>query len=212
MKLQKFVFNLFAENTYLVWDEKSKIGIIIDPGCYDIREETMLKEFIRQNKIELKYLINTHCHIDHIFGNSFIKKNWNAHLLASKDDDFLIDLFDEQASLFNLTVNKSPHPDNYLSEDLSLDGITFKIQFIATPGHSPGGYCICFPEENICFTGDTLFYNTIGRTDLWEGDYKKLIDSIKIKLLTLPDDVIIYAGHGKESTIGFEKLNNQYLI
>jgi hydroxyacylglutathione hydrolase len=211
MRIQKFVFNIFAENTFLIWDEISKAGIIIDPGCSNPKEEKILKDFIWQNNIVPEYLINTHCHIDHILGNSFVIKNWNLKFLAAKEDVFLLDLFEEQAALFNLIAEKSPYPDIYISEDLLLGKITLKIKLISTPGHSPGGYCIYFPDEKICVTGDTLFNNSIGRTDLWKGNFETIINSIRQKLLILPDDVIIHPGHGKESTIQFEKLNNQFL-
>jgi glyoxylase-like metal-dependent hydrolase (beta-lactamase superfamily II) len=211
IKLKRFIFNPFDENTYLIWEENSKETIIIDPGCSDSVEEKELKDFISQNKLIPKYLINTHCHIDHILGNAFVKSEFNVEFIACEEDVFLLDLMQQQASMFSLAVKKSPQPDKYLSEDLKLEFQDIKVKFLFTPGHTPGEYCIYFPNANFCITGDVLFKEAIGRTDLWKGDYDTLIASIQDKLLALPDDVIIYPGHGDESTIGYEKKNNPFL-
>ena len=212
IKLQKFIFNPFTENTYLVWDDVSNQSIIIDPGCSDSEEKSQLKQFIIENKLKPKYLINTHCHVDHFAGNAFIKEEFEVDFLASKEDIFLIDAQENQAAMFGLNIKKTPYPDKYLSEDLILQIGETEIKFIFTPGHSPGGYNIYFPDEKICFTGDTLFRDTVGRTDFWRSDHDALIASIKEKLFSLPDDVIIYPGHGEESTIGYEKRYNPFLI
>jgi hydroxyacylglutathione hydrolase len=212
IKINKFIFNPFAENTYLIWDSTSNVAIIIDPGCSNQNEENYLKEYIHKLKISPVFLINTHCHIDHIIGNAFVKKEFNVEFICAEEDYFLIESQENQATLFGLDINKSPLPGRYLTEDLELKINNTKIKFIHTPGHSPGGYCIYFPEEQICFTGDTLFKDTIGRTDLYQGNYHTLIHSIRKKLFLLPDDVIIYPGHGEESSIGYEKKYNQFLI
>jgi hydroxyacylglutathione hydrolase len=212
IKIYKFIFNPFAENTYIIWDELSGKAIIIDPGCSNQNEENRLKEFIFSNNLSPEFLINTHCHIDHIMGNKFVKEEFKVDLISPEEDIFLIKSQGEQAGLFGLEIKKSPYPDKYLSEDLILNFNGIGIKFLHTPGHSPGGYSIYFPNDKVCFTGDTLFRDAIGRTDLYHGDYKTLIDSIHAKLFSLPDEVIIYPGHGEESTIGYEKKFNQFLI
>ena len=212
VKINKFVFNPFSENTYLVVNEISGQVLIIDPGCSNKKEENNLKEFIYGNKLKPELIINTHCHIDHIIGNAFVKDEFKIDLLSPEEDVFLINTMEDQAALFGLKIKKSPYPDKYLTENTILSFGGVEIKLLHTPGHSPGGYCIYFPEDKICITGDTLFKETIGRTDLYKGDYNTLILSIRDKLFLLPDEVIIYPGHGEESTIGYEKKHNQFLI
>ncbi|MCX6148889.1 MAG: MBL fold metallo-hydrolase [Ignavibacteriales bacterium] len=212
IKIHRFVFNPFAENTYLIWEVNSKQTIIIDPGCSNADEENVLKEFIQEKKLIPKYLINTHCHIDHILGNGFIKDEYGVEFLAGEEDCFLLDLMLKEATKFGLIMKQSPMPEKYLSENLILELQGEVIKFLFTPGHSPGEYCIYFPSGNICITGDVLFKESIGRTDLWGGDSESLMNSIQQKLLVLPENTIIFPGHGDESTIGYEHKYNPYFI
>jgi len=213
IKIKKFTFSSFAENTYLLWDESSKETMIIDPGCSDSYEEKELENFISSNKLSVKYLINTHCHIDHIFGCEFVKEKYKIPYYAPEKDLPLIEHFDKQIEFVEIKVTAQPPlPDNFITEDLKLKLGETEPVFLFTPGHTPGEYCIYFPDDKFCLTGDVLFQNSIGRTDLWEGDYDALLQSIKTKLLTLPDDTIIYPGHGDESTIGEEKKYNPFLV
>ncbi len=212
LKIQKFIFNPFFENTYLIWDEPSNIAAVIDPGCSNKNEENIISEFIDKNNLQLKYIINTHCHIDHILGNSFFKKKYNARLLMPEKDIFLLDIMKEQAENFGLIFNPSPLPDEFITENNELKLGSSYAKFLFTPGHTPGEFSIYFEKEKICFTGDVLFKNSIGRTDLWGGNYDTLINSIKTKLLILSDDVKLYPGHEDESLIGYEKYNNPFLI
>ncbi|RPI73292.1 MAG: MBL fold metallo-hydrolase [Ignavibacteriales bacterium] len=213
IKVQKFTFSSFAENTYIIWDELSKETMIIDPGCSDSYEEKALSDFISSNNLSIKFLINTHCHIDHIFGCRFVKEKFNVPYYAPEKDIPLIVHFEKQVEYLGMEVStKPPLPDENITEDLKLKLGETEPVFIFTPGHSPGEYCIYFPEDKICITGDVLFQNSIGRTDLWEGDYETLLHSINTKLLTLPEETIIYPGHGDESTIGDEIKYNPFLI
>lgn len=210
--VKKFVFSPFYENTYLVYDDTSRDAAVIDPGCYDDSERKRLDDFVIQENLYIKYLINTHCHIDHIFGNAFIKEKFNSQFLAPKEDLFLLDLMIKQGEIYGTPLIPSPYPDQFITEGeiIMLGNSTGK--FIFVPGHSPGGYCVYFENEKICFTGDALFKESIGRTDLWGGNYNTLIKSINEKLLVLPDDVKIFPGHEEVSTIGYERRNNQFLI
>jgi len=211
MKLHRFIFSPFQENTYVIWDDITNESCIIDPGCYSNSEEDELKEFIISNKLTVKYLINTHCHIDHIFGNLFIKTEFDPIFLTPQKDVPLLNMAIEQGKQFGIKVNPSPLPDKYIDELESLNIGNIELKFIFTPGHTPGEYCIYIPEENICITGDVLFKESIGRTDLWKGNYETLMNSIRTNLLTLPDETEIFPGHGSSSTIGYEKLNNSFL-
>ena len=211
MKIHRFIFSPFQENTYVIWDETTKESCIVDPGCYSDQEEEEFKDFITSNKLKLKYLINTHCHIDHIFGNSFVKNEFNPIFLVPEDDVPLLDMAIAQGKQFGIKVKPSPVPDEFIKESETLNLGNIEMKFLFTPGHTPGEYSIYFPSENICITGDVLFKTSIGRTDLWGGDFEILLNSIKTKLLTLPDDTIIYPGHGDSSTIGQEKTHNSFL-
>ncbi|MBK7106613.1 MAG: MBL fold metallo-hydrolase [Ignavibacteriae bacterium] len=210
IELKKFVFNPFQENTYLVWDKISNETIIVDPGCYTNKEEESLSKFIDENNLQIKYLINTHCHIDHILGNAFVKEKYKCEFFAPELDLPLLNKLSDQAKMFGISAKKSPHPDNFITENLVLKIGESTFSFLFTPGHTPGEYCILF-ETNICISGDVLFLEGIGRTDLWGGDYKTLINSIETKLFTLDNATKVFPGHGDSTTIGFEKLNNPFL-
>lgn len=211
LEIKTFVFNPFAENTYLLWDRESKDTMIIDPGCSDDLEEKYLFDFIESNDLIPKFIVNTHCHIDHILGVNSVKKKYNVKYLAPEKDLPLLDHAKSQAEMFGLTIDEIQKPDQYITEELKLFLGNQEIIFLFTPGHTPGEYCLYSEKNKICITGDVLFQQSIGRTDLWGGNYSQLIESIKTKLLTLPDDVVIYPGHGEASTIGDEKESNQYL-
>jgi glyoxylase-like metal-dependent hydrolase (beta-lactamase superfamily II) len=208
---QKFVFNLFYENTYVIWEQKSKEGMIVDPGCYTEDEKQELKNYITENNISVKYLVLTHCHLDHIFGCKFVKEEFNPIFLSPEKDNFLLEKAGMQAELFQIEVDEIPFPDKYLDRNSDLTLSNTKPKIIFTPGHTPGEYCILFEEEKVCLSGDVLFNGSIGRTDLWGGDMNTLMNSIKKEILVLDDDVKILTGHGEESTIGHERKFNPFL-
>ena len=212
MQIKKFTFNPFMENTFVVWDEKTHEAAVVDPGMSDEVEELEIKSFIEENTLDIKYLINTHCHIDHILGCRFVKEKYNPVYYIPEKDLPLYDNADKQAEMFVVTMGKLPKIDKYLTEDerIKLGSESFSNLF--TPGHTPGEFSLYFDESQFCITGDVLFREGIGRTDLYGGDYNTLIKSIKTKLFSLPDDIIIYPGHGNESTIGYEKLHNPFLV
>jgi len=209
--IKKFMFGPFQVNTYLIWDEITNECAIIDPGCSIELEEKNLENFISLNNLKVKYLLCTHCHIDHIMGCAFIKNTYNPLFLVPEHDLPLLHDAQNQASTFNLKLKTPPPHDNLITEDLVLYLGDKKLNFIYTPGHTAGEYCIYLKDDAICVTGDVLFKGSIGRTDLWGGNYDTLIDSITIKLFALPDDVIIYPGHGENSKIGTEKTENPFL-
>ncbi len=210
--VKKFTFNPFSENTYVIWDEKTNEGMIADPGCYGPDEEMELENFIADRNITVKYLIVTHCHIDHLLGCRFIKEKYSPLYLVPKDDIPLLKEAERQGSAFGLEIDAPPpFPDDYLNENSKILIGKSQAVILSTPGHSPGEHCIYFEKEKFCVTGDVLFHNSIGRTDLWGGNYPNLLLSIKEKLFVLPDDVIIYPGHGDNSKIGIEKKDNPFL-
>ncbi|KAF0152121.1 MAG: metallo-beta-lactamase [Ignavibacteria bacterium] len=212
LKIQRFVFNLFHVNTFLICDDETKVAAVIDPGMYEEAEKSAFKSFVLNNVLKLNYCINTHCHIDHVLGNSFVKREFGAQLMIPKDDEFLLEMMIEQANKFGLEAEISPKPNLFINETSTLQLGKIEGKFIFTPGHTPGEVCLYFEKEKVLFAGDVLFKESIGRTDLWGGDYETLIRSIKEKLLALPDDVKVYPGHESATTIGYEKLHNPFLV
>ena len=212
VQVKSFTFNFFNENTFVLWDDETKESAIIDPGVYSSDEQKTLTDFITNQKLNIKFLINTHCHIDHILGCKFVKEKFNPVYYAPEKDILLLENSVMQAQMFDINFEEPPSPDKLINDETELFLGDSKIVFLFTPGHTPGEYCLYLEKEKICITGDVLFKEGIGRTDLWGGDYDALINSIENKLFSLPDDVKIYPGHGDESTIGYEKQYNPFLI
>ena len=207
MKIKIFTTGPIETNSYLVYDELTKEGILIDAP--NELHDVLLHE-VKKNDLKISYIINTHGHWDHINDNEIIKKSLNATLLIHKGDEFLMDPAEDIKSVLPLPLDPSK-ADDYLNDSdiIKTGSIEFKI--LHTPGHSPGGICIYEPKNRVLFSGDTLFNNSIGRTDLWDGSIEDLISSIKEKLFILPDDVTVYPGHGEATTIGNEKKFNPYI-
>ena len=211
MQIQVFTFNQFFENTIIVFD-KTKECVIIDPGCYTISEKDTLQKYISTNNLIPVKLINTHCHIDHILGNNFIAKTYDLELEMNANDMELIKSSNEIAQLYGFTdYEMSPLPKKFLNEGDTLEFGNSQFKVLFTPGHAPGHISLYSEKDGLLISGDVLFNNSIGRTDLPGGNYALLIESIKNKILTLNDNTIVYCGHGPSTTIGNERLNNPFL-
>lgn len=208
--LQKFTFSPFAENTYVLFDE-TKECIIIDPGCYDEREQNALKNFIDNNGLKPVLLVNTHCHLDHIFGNKYVKEEYNIPLHLHKADLPLLQGAPDHARVYGLEMVPSPAPDKFIDENDKLTWGNSSMDIVFTPGHSPGSISFIAREERFIIGGDVLFQQSIGRTDLPGGDFDTLANSIRTKFYTLADDFIVYSGHGPETSIGYEKVYNGFV-
>lgn len=212
MKVSRFIFNMFGINTYIMWDPATLEAAIIDPGMIDIDEEQALYDFISRNSPRPVHLINTHMHLDHIFGNLTVKEKYGLDIKAHPDDDFLGKSLSESVRRFNLRIPVSDH-----GVDIALkDGETLylgkePVKVISVPGHSPGSIALYCPESGFVITGDALFCGSIGRTDLPGGNHATLIRSVTDRLLTLPDSTTVLPGHGPETTVGEEKRSNPYL-
>jgi len=212
MKIEKFTFNPFAENTYVIYDEGTKDCIVIDPGCYESNEEEILLNFILSNKLVPSKLINTHCHIDHVFGNNFVMKNWNVELFIHKKEEEFLSQSQNIAKSYGFENYKiSPKADKFIDENDNISIGDEKLKIFFTPGHSPGHICLYNKKHNILISGDVIFMNSIGRTDLPGGNYKTLVDSIKTKIINLPEETNIFCGHGPSTTLNKEKINNPFL-
>lgn len=211
MKIHQITFNIFQENTFILWDNTADC-IIIDPGCYEKNEEQALVDFINKNNLNPVKLINTHCHIDHILGNKFVSERWDLELYMHKKDLPLLTVAGEISRRYGFDNYKgSTHPKNYLEEGDVLEFGESKLKILFTPGHAPGHICLFNKEEGFIVSGDVLFNGSIGRTDLPLGDHDTLIESIKTKLMTLQDETIVYCGHGPSTSIGRERLSNPFL-
>lgn len=208
--IQSFAFGPFQENTYVLYDE-TKECIIIDPGCYDDGNRNELAAFIESEQLKPVRLINTHCHLDHVFGNGFVADKYNLKLEINKKDEPILDSYMMTAKMYNLDAQPSPSASSYLDEG---DNITFgnsSLEILFTPGHSPGSITFYNKEQKFMIVGDVLFQGSIGRTDLPGGDMDTLIASIKNKLLPFENEYVVYNGHGPSTTIGYERDHNPFL-
>ncbi|HEY3430795.1 MAG TPA: MBL fold metallo-hydrolase [Cyclobacteriaceae bacterium] len=209
LQVKKFVFNPFMENTYLLYDQ-TKECTIIDPGCFEKEEEEQLTGFIQQNNLEVTQLINTHCHIDHVLGNAFVKRKFNVPLAIHPLEAPLLKAVKTYAPNYGFFQYQDSVEDSFLNEGDILKVGKQELSVLFVPGHSPGHIAFYHEPTKILIGGDVLFENSIGRTDLPGGDYDTLISSIHNKFFTLPDDVTVYCGHGAETSIGFEKRTNPF--
>ena len=209
LHIQVFVFNPFQENTYVLFDE-TKEAVIIDPGCYEGDEKKELTEFVRENDLNVTKLLNTHCHIDHVLGNAFVKETYKTELYLHRKDEPVLKAVIAYAPNYGFQQYHEATADHYLEEgdEVSFGNQKFKVLFV--PGHSPGHVVFYNEKEKVVIGGDVLFKNSIGRTDLPGGNAEALINNIHQKLFTLPDDVTVYPGHGLTTTIGFEKVTNPF--
>ncbi len=210
LKIKAFVFSPIQENTYLLYNE-FKQCIIIDPGCYFPEEKDELKAFITQSALKPQMLLNTHCHLDHVFGNKFIAENYNLTLQIHEKEKVMLDMAPASGLMYNMPFDNYTGDLIFLKDagKIVLDGDELEIIF--APGHSPGHICFYCEKQNFIISGDVLFNRSIGRTDLPGGDHDTLLKNIREKLFVLPDETIVYSGHGPVTTIGEEKLYNSFL-
>lgn len=208
--VQTFTFNPYQENTYLLIDE-DKNCIIIDPGMHNHAEQQKLKNFIVEQELKPCVLLNTHCHIDHVLGNKYVFDEWNLTPSFHEGEVPTLVAVDNYAPQMGFRYETSPIPDTFLNEADIIQLGQHQLKVIFAPGHSPAHLCFYSAEFNILMGGDVLFRNSIGRTDLPGGNHELLLHNIKTKIYSLPEETIVYPGHGPTTTIGFEKRNNQFV-
>ncbi len=209
-QIKVFTFNPVQENTYLLYNEHNEC-IIIDPGCYYDLEKEELKSFINLNKLEPKILLNTHCHLDHVFGNKFTAEEYNLTLKTHPLEKSILELAPASGLMFNLPFDNYQGEIIYLKEGDIVSLREDELEVIHAPGHSPGSICFYCAKQKFIIGGDVLFQNSIGRTDLPYGSHEDLVRNIKEKLFKLPEDVKVYPGHGPATTIEEEMKGNPYL-
>jgi len=209
LHIKSFTFGPFEENTYVLYDNTGE-GIVIDPGCYQDEENQQLEQFVVENKLIITKIVNTHCHIDHVLGNQFAKTRFKAPLAIPEGEQEVFRAVATYAPVYGFNGYREAEIDEYLKSEEPLKFGTISMETLLVPGHSPGHLAFYHRESKTCIGGDVLFNGSIGRTDLPGGDHQTLINSIQQKMFALPDDVIIYCGHGPETTIGHEKKTNPF--
>lgn len=206
-----FTFNPFDENTYIIHDPVTLEAAVIDPGCFSAEEEKEIESYIKGERLNIKYLINTHCHIDHIYGNNFVNRKYNPEYLIPEKDLFLLENAQKMGISFGVYIENVDPPTGFYDESTKISLGEFTLKPLFTPGHTPGEYCLYEEKSGILIAGDVLFEGSIGRTDLWGGNHQTLLDSIHSELLILPDETIVLPGHGNLTRIGVEREHNPFL-
>ena len=211
LRIKQFIFNDFGESTYLITDEATKDAIVVDPGMASKDDYKRFDDFVKDNGIKVKQIVNTHLHIDHCFGINYVRDKYGVNVAAHVDDASLGDQLSLQARMFGIPGDyKGVVIDAPLAEGDVISVGQEKLYVIHTPGHTQGGICLYSPDGKFLISGDTLFQHTIGRTDHPGGNHEQLVESVNNKLLTLPDDTLVLSGHGPATTIGEEKLHNPF--
>lgn len=210
IKVEHFTFNPLAENTYVLSNEKDE-ALIIDPGCYFTEEEKMLQNYITTKRLKPLLLLNTHCHLDHVFGNNWVYKTYGLELHLHQGEVVVLETAPASGNLYGLGFTNYKGPLHFLKEG---DEIVFgdnQLKILFTPGHSPASVCFYCKAQHFIIGGDVLFRESVGRFDLPGGNEEVLYKSIREKLYVLPDETIVYPGHGEPTTIGHEKKFNPFV-
>lgn len=209
--VHKFTFNPFQENTYIVADESGECAIF-DPGCYNDVERKELADFIEKENLKPVRLINTHCHLDHVFGNKFVAEEYNLSLEIHRGELPVLKSMPIVCQNYGLPMpEESPDPGSFLEEGDIVEFGNTKLEILFTPGHSPASISFVSKKDKFIIAGDVLFFDSIGRTDLPGGDFNTLMSSIREKLLPLGNDFVVHCGHGQSTTIGREALFNPFV-
>ncbi len=204
--VEGFVVGELFTNCYIYVDEKTKEAMIVDPG----ERDESIDAFIDSSGLKVVAMVNTHCHFDHVGGNGYYREKYNVPLAIGYYDANCLKRTHLEAKIFGIEIEQSPEPDILLNDGDTLSVGFSKFKVIHTPGHTPGSICLYEPTEKILFSGDTLFFESVGRWDLPGGNYEILMDSVK-RLFELPDDVVVYPGHGEPTQIGHEKMHNPFV-
>lgn len=211
MKVDVLVFSPFQENTYIIHDETGSC-VVIDPGMLDKSEKDIFDNFIKRHNLKIDRIITTHCHLDHVFGAKYVVETYGVPFYCHNDDIFILNQAKSLAQMYGLPFNDEPVTIGGTLKDGDI--IKFghsELEVRHIPGHSPGGIVFYSVEDKFVVVGDVLFKRSVGRSDLPGGNHEQLIDGIFKNLMTLPDDCVVFSGHGSSTTIGDERLNNEFL-
>lgn len=210
VKIKQFTFGPFQENTFVLHDESGEC-VIIDPGCYNNTEQQILKKFIEENKLKPLLLLNTHCHVDHVAGNAFVYDTWKLLPVIHREDLKILQSQEAVCATYGLDCDVSPLPEKYMDDGEIISFGNTQLKVLFTPGHAPGHVVFYNEPAKFVINGDVLFNGSIGRTDLPFGDFATLEHSIKTKMYSLPEETVVYCGHGPATTIGNEKYSNPFV-
>ncbi|HOY31951.1 MAG TPA: MBL fold metallo-hydrolase [Bacteroidales bacterium] len=210
LTIKTFQFNAFGVNTYVLANQNNEC-VIIDPGCYTPAEQKSFDVFLETSKLKIEKLLITHCHVDHILGVAHLEDKFGVGAWIHPAGKEFLRASVGYASVFGFDLKRIITPAGYINEGEQISLCSDTIDILYTPGHAEGSVCFVNHAQKIVFSGDVLFNDGIGRTDLPTGDYDLLISSIKNKLMTLDDDYTVYPGHGPATTIRNEKKNNMFL-
>lgn len=211
IKVECFTFNPFQENSFVLSDENNNC-VIIDPGCYSVDEKNELLDYISINQLKVCALLNTHAHIDHVLGNSFVLRNFPVDFYLNENDLPTLNSIKSYAHIYGFEgYELSPQPTKNLAHGDILKFGSIELEVFFTPGHAPGHVVFYNKENKFVINGDVLFNGSFGRVDLPGGDLDTLKKSIKEVMFNLPDETIVYCGHGPSTTIGKEKISNYIL-
>ena len=208
--VKSFCFNPFSENTYVVSASDGSCAII-DPGCHKAAERSVLQSYVVENQLRPTHFLNTHCHLDHVFGNNFVHRTWKLPLLMHRDDQPVLDYAAIAGDTYQVPCEQYVGDIQYLKEGDRFEIGGVEIECLFTPGHSPGSLSFYCAGSGWVIGGDVLFQGSVGRTDLPGGNTEQLMQSIREKLYPLPEETIVYSGHGPFTTIGAEKKSNPFV-
>ncbi len=208
--IQDFCFSAFQENTYVLYNEL-KEAIIIDTGCYTRIEEKMLTDFIRKENLKPTLLLNTHCHLDHVFGNNYMSETYGLTAHIHPNEQIVLDRLPEAAAKWGAPTDAYKGSIQYIQEGEMIQFGSDSFKVLLTPGHSPGSVCFYHTEQDFMIGGDLILKDGVGRTDLPGANPLDLIKSIRTQIFPLPDSLTIYSGHGPATTWGREKEHNPYI-
>ena len=211
MEYKQFVFNPIQENTYVVYDETGEAAII-DAGNFSERENAALADFVSGKGLTVKAVLCTHCHWDHIFGLDWVAQQYKPEIYCHAEDLPWIENFSHICMSYGFGERAVAYPTQFYTSGETISFGHTELKVLHTPGHSQGGVALYCKADNLLFSGDTLFFGSIGRADLPGGDEQQLVNSIKNQLLALPDETTVLPGHGIGTTIGYERTNNPYLL
>jgi len=210
LRLYSFTFGPFQENTYLLANENND-AIIIDPGMYFEQERSQLKAFIAKEQLQPKQLILTHAHIDHIFGLKWVNDQYGLEPYMHANEQAILDNAKNTGLKYGLAIDTYEGKVHFLTEEDTVKLGEDRLEILLVPGHSPGSITFYNPAQDFLIAGDTLFHESIGRTDLPFGNHEQLVSHIKTKLFALPDQTKVYPGHGPHTTVVHEKSTNPFL-
>ncbi|MEM1044028.1 MAG: MBL fold metallo-hydrolase [Bacteroidota bacterium] len=209
MTVKPFVVSPFAENCYVCHDAGE--AVLIDPGTVTDAERQTVLDYLTRNGLAVRHLLLTHAHLDHIFGCAFFARHFGMQWQLHEADLPLLDAAELQARMFGVELEKPPAPEASLAEGGTVSFGQATWQVLHTPGHSPGSVSFYDEAGGFVIGGDVLFQGSIGRTDLWGGSMPTLLNAIQAKLMPLPDETVVYSGHGPETTVGYERRTNPFL-